>query len=643
MVFDPRFQRVELHLLRLLRPGASPIDFLQRERMRLLQREARLENLVMDGVWTLLAVLDDVRPGDVLETAFSLVGGHPVKDNACDVFFAPPPNLELKDYRLRVHLAQDRPGVRWKSSAAIAEPVETMEDDLRVLTWSGTQPVAREPEDGTAFGVMDYDWIQVSDWKDWNELSRTVANQWARVPDDWPERESRQDVEPPNATAALKLLEDLQAEVRYLSVDLGQGGWVPSSPGAVLRRRYGDCKDLSHLAARRLAAHGITARPVLVGTGLRGAVRDLLPSCHLFNHAILELEVEGRQRWFDLTMRNQGGDLWSRAVEWFDAGLPLNEAGAELVAQPGRQGRSKYELSETILTDTRRNRSSCIEIRLRCEGIQADMLRHQRIMQGPEEFSRQRELAAQQRFGAKTRREGNIEWRDSPTDNVCELVETFKTSGMFFSRSGDSRAIMTAPGCLLWAAFPMPPDKPRRTSWHVNYPLEIEHTITIHSDSMMKGKDRRRSFTAGPIDLEIHETYNRGSWSKLYCGVSKTDRVEVQATDDYRRMLEQVYDQTGWEVLLPWDAGRVSEPASWGRLAKPSRIMERDIDRLDHTASESFAKIGHNSRERTARERPRTERRRRRRDNNDGEVPVWPIVFTIIVVVKIVVFILLRV
>src|SRR6185369_17537776 len=98
----------------------------------------------------------------------------------------------------------------------------------------------------------------------------------------------------------------VQDGFRYLSVSIELGGQIPADPEIVIRRKYGDCKDLALLLTRLLRGLGVSARPVLVHGGLRKAVSELLPS-PWFNHVIVEFQIGEERRWVEATMKFQGG------------------------------------------------------------------------------------------------------------------------------------------------------------------------------------------------------------------------------------------------------------------------------------------------------------------------------------------------
>jgi transglutaminase-like putative cysteine protease len=72
--------------------------------------------------------------------------------------------------------------------------------------------------------------------------------------------------------------------IRYVSVVLAHGGFVPNDADTVLQRRFGDCKDHVALLEALLRAVGIESTPALINAGDRYRLHDLpMP---LFDHVI---------------------------------------------------------------------------------------------------------------------------------------------------------------------------------------------------------------------------------------------------------------------------------------------------------------------------------------------------------------------
>ena len=64
--FEPKRQFITLHSLKIRR-GQDEIDQSNLEKAHFLQREEGLERFIIHGWFTLLMILEDVRPGDILD------------------------------------------------------------------------------------------------------------------------------------------------------------------------------------------------------------------------------------------------------------------------------------------------------------------------------------------------------------------------------------------------------------------------------------------------------------------------------------------------------------------------------------------------------------------------------------------------
>jgi len=86
----------------------------------------------------------------------------------------------------------------------------------------------------------------------------------------------------------------VKQEVRYVAVEVGPGGWIPSAPDEVLSRGWGDCKDKSSLLQAMLTAVGIPSWLTLIRAGAGGGALDRqFPWPYSFNHCIVAVPSEG--------------------------------------------------------------------------------------------------------------------------------------------------------------------------------------------------------------------------------------------------------------------------------------------------------------------------------------------------------------
>jgi len=93
----------------------------------------------------------------------------------------------------------------------------------------------------------------------------------------------------------------MQARTRYVSVDLGIGGWQPFEARFVHEKGYGDCKALSNYMVALLREAGIAAYPVLIDAGgRRSDVVESFPS-NEFNHVIVCVPEGKDSVWLECT------------------------------------------------------------------------------------------------------------------------------------------------------------------------------------------------------------------------------------------------------------------------------------------------------------------------------------------------------
>ncbi len=130
-----------------------------------------------------------------------------------------------------------------------------------------------------------------------------------------------------------KLYDYLQQNTRFISVQLGVGGWQPFDANYVGTKKYGDCKALSNFMYSLLKEAGI--RSVYTVT-YRGGDQDYLipdlPSSQ-FNHVILFVPQGNDTTWLECTSQNltpgyMGGDNANRIA------LAVDETGGTLIRTP---------------------------------------------------------------------------------------------------------------------------------------------------------------------------------------------------------------------------------------------------------------------------------------------------------------------
>ncbi|MVT11265.1 DUF3857 domain-containing transglutaminase family protein [Chitinophaga tropicalis] len=130
-----------------------------------------------------------------------------------------------------------------------------------------------------------------------------------------------------------KLYRYLQEHTRYISIQLGIGGWQTFDAAYVASKGYGDCKALSNYMCAMLKEAGVKASCVLVRAGDGLSMRDEAFPSTQFNHVIVCAPGEKDTTWLECTSSYLpagylSGFTANRAV------LMLNEKGSKLLHTP---------------------------------------------------------------------------------------------------------------------------------------------------------------------------------------------------------------------------------------------------------------------------------------------------------------------
>jgi len=248
------------------------------------QRDAKVKTLIFP----------DVAVGDTLV--------HETRMTRIDRRFPGHFNLQIvlarsvpyEAYRLTV----DAPGslelrVQVKGDGLTHEVTEAGAEQRHVLSY---RPKSWRPDEPGAVSVWDRDpQLVITTYKDMSDLG---ANYWSSMKD--------KDVVTPEIQAladeitkgiadkrsqAVAIDSWVKKHIRYVLVYLGSGGITPNPAPAVLKHKYGDCKDHVALMGALLKAKGIASEQALINLGNTYRLPDL--PVPFFNHVMLYLPELG--------------------------------------------------------------------------------------------------------------------------------------------------------------------------------------------------------------------------------------------------------------------------------------------------------------------------------------------------------------
>ena len=119
----------------------------------------------------------------------------------------------------------------------------------------------------------------------------------------------------------------VQDQIRYVSLSIGAGSYIPRDPATVLQSGFGDCKDKALLLASSLVRLGISAQVALTDLDEGRALDQHLPALRAFDHAIVKATIGKETYWLDATNYLQGGKAHDFPQADYGFALPLFGTG----------------------------------------------------------------------------------------------------------------------------------------------------------------------------------------------------------------------------------------------------------------------------------------------------------------------------
>nr|WP_246583729.1 DUF3857 domain-containing protein [Bradyrhizobium iriomotense] len=329
--FDPGYQRIDVHFVRVLR-GAEVIEHAKADAFQLLRRETNLERLIFDGRLTASLLIPDVRIGDIVDLAVTVYGNVPVlgrRHAAWVVFDSFNPWFEHR-HRLLRPLERNVIAKAYNDPPEAAVVVAGQTEDVR---WRMTGQERRTIEALTPSWVLLRPALQFSEFESWSDVARLLAPfyEGTELPPALAEEVDRLAAATPEPDRrAVEWLRFVQRELRYFAFSLGEGGLTPRALDAIWSTRFGDCKDAATLYVAGARRMGLDACAALVSTTHGYSLNRFLPSSAVFDHCIVRLRLDERSYWLDPTASVQSGTLKHVFQPHIGWGLVLSHGTVEL-------------------------------------------------------------------------------------------------------------------------------------------------------------------------------------------------------------------------------------------------------------------------------------------------------------------------
>ncbi len=330
---------------------------LRRYRKKDLVKQAYMTNLIDDGMYQYISIIPDSYPLTV-EYNYEML--------YATTYFVPDYDLNTQEESLQHSTltvkVNPEVGLRFKNQQIDIKPVIGTEGKYQVYTWTVNAIPAMKKETGTArqstrsrkvmLAVNKFrmynTYGDMSSWKGHGQWAYDlgIGNEILA-----PERVEFFKTMVSNLhtdSEKVKAVYDyLQKNFRYVSIQLGIGGYKPFPAKFTDDKKYGDCKGLSFYTHAVLKSLGIKSHLALINAGYNNDPVDESFSSSGFNHMILCVVPKPKDTiWLECTSNTADFGILGSFTENRNA-LLLTETGGVLIKTPTSQSSSNMQSSMT--------------------------------------------------------------------------------------------------------------------------------------------------------------------------------------------------------------------------------------------------------------------------------------------------------
>jgi transglutaminase-like putative cysteine protease len=575
--YRPDFESLTIHHIRLQRDGQT-FDRLQPEQVRLIQQERDIEKHMYNGEVSALTILDDVRVGDIIEYAYSVKGRNPVFSGK---YFS--------SYSLGWKAAVDRVAVRIvapknrrlysRGYNIEIEPQQSVQGDSRIYSWQvdNSQPFKSEGE--TPDWFFPYPWLQITEYKNWKEVSRWADDLYKQTQPLSQELQQKilswQQNSKSDDDAIAQALEFVQDKVRYFGVELGQNSHMPSRPDDVFERRYGDCKDKAVLLAAILTQMGYKAYPALVSMKNNRAVADWLPSPGVFDHVIVNTLIKGKDHWIDATRSHQRGRLERRGQPDFGKALVVGKGSSKLVDMLFPENYLPSVVIEELFVVESYNQPVEFIVTSRYSHDEAEWKRqyfaNERVTEIEDKY-----LNFYARIYPGIEAIASLQVNDDEANNLITVIERYRIPEYWERKEG--RLYSSFYGSTIGEYTRLPRTINRKMPLSQNYPIQIQHSSILQypEDIQFDDIDDEIVIEDSGMQFVVRSSYMNKRLRVDYIYTALADAVMPEEVKNHLAMRRKVNDSLHFSA---WVAESGSQPQQ-AIYQPPQSIMNKVLSRM---------------------------------------------------------------
>lgn len=565
--FNPAYQQLVFHHIRVIRDGQVE-DRQDRAVIEFARLETERDRQIFNGEVNAVVRLDDVRVGDVVDTAYSITGTNPVFGDEAYAQFPLSWPLPIEALFVRSIWNPGQIGFWdvWTGEEDQIEHRSTSMYDTFTLEMQGRD--ALDLETGAPGWTNQLPTLRLSSFANWQDVA-----EWARpifeletstqVEELAGRFRSEHDDPEEQLLAALRFVQD---EIRYLAIAYGQGSYVPATPDQTLEWRYGDCKAKTVLFVQLARELGFEADAALVGLMYGHGLGEFSPDPGAFDHVIARVRHGRDTYWLDPTVTQQGGTIESQVQADYGWALPLDGQSRDLVSmERDEPSEPTIIVNEHIDMTAGAGEPVTLEVETIYTGMDADNMRYQVASLGRSGTQRQFLDFYNRNFG-EAEFDERITIEDDREANRLVIRETVWLGSPYeqSAQGGDDQFNFLAHS--MGALVDTSSERRRDYPLMVLHPSHVRHVVHISLPQDMRWNlpDERVQIDNAAFDFSHSTRVRNGVYTLEFELETKTQEVPgseaLEVLREHEDMLNNLYYGLTMPRAFPWSFNGSGKP-----------------------------------------------------------------------------------
>ena len=585
VIFQPLFESLTIHHITLIRDG-DEIDRTEETAFHSNFFETDAERRVKDGRVSSSALIEDLRVGDSIDFAYSIIGHTPALQDAFQSTFNYLGGDKPIGY-LRIRVSGFPGGnLHYRTAADAPAPEEMTDGDLPILSWEFSDIPAVEPEDDRPSWHPIAPWIQTTTFDSWGDVAKAIYEKWescAPPNDDTPALDARvakilEDSVGDSSEAARLAVTFIQDSIHDHPSGAPMGILPPTPPEQTLSRRMGDALDQAALLAEIFRRLGSESKLILINRELRHRLSGILPSPLVFDHAIVETRLGGTVLWTDPILAEQGGTLRQRSLPEYGSGLLIDPGTTGITSlRSGSTGEDRLEIVEHFFL-AHRSLEPTVTSRILATGGEADLLRSAVHSEGAARAASHRAGHYSALYPGASRKGEPQQQAEEPYGiSSFALTDVFNISHFGNPDESGETVLFPAKAHFIIAALPPAAKLGRIAPLAIEHPKRIHQTIEIEANGISKLPVSPMEVKAPGFKFTLETDVRLTGAEVRYTYESLVDHVKPVDLEAHNEALDQIQETLSLVIPVPLARGFAFQQKAPGSISPraPSKSSAR--------------------------------------------------------------------